>query len=78
MKEINIYYIKNNLEIMKKIADLRKDLNSDLSIKYTLGFMKHNDNLGVIHIKALKENLNDFINRNKDKLKNFNGNIVIA
>ena len=77
-KEIVIYYIKNNLEIMCKFADLRKDLNSDLSLKYKVGFKKSNDNIGVIYIKATQEHLQDFIDRNKNILKKYGNNIVIA
>ena len=77
-KEIVIYYIKNNLEIMSKFADLRKDLNSDLSLKYKIGFKKSNDNIGVIYIKATQERLQDFIDRNKNILKKYGNNVVIA
>lgn len=77
-KELVIYYIKNNFEIMCKFADLRHDLESDLSLVYKLGFKKSNDNIGVIYIKAEQYYLQQFINRNKRILKKYGSNIVIA
>ena len=78
MNELVIYFIKNNLEVMSKFADLRKDLNGDLSLKHREGFVKSNDNIGVLHVKGDKKYLQDFVNRNKHLLKQYNGKIVVA
>ena len=78
MKEIVIYYLKDNYEIMLKFADLRKDIESDLSLKCKYGMKKYHENIGIIYLKASKDNLQHFIDRNKHLLKKYNDSIVIA
>lgn len=75
---IAIYYPKDNLEVMKKFADLRKDCLSDLSLKYTAGFKKHNTNIGIMFIEGEKQRLIDFVIRNKNYIRVFNNNFVIS
>ena len=75
---IAIYYVKDNLEVMKKFVELRKDCLSDLSLKYTAGVKKHNFNIGIMFIEGEKRYLIDFIIRNKHLIRNYNNNFVIA
>ena len=63
---------------MKKFSAVRKDCLSDLSIKYTSGVKKHNFNVGIMFIEGEKQNIINFIIRNKDYIRVFNNNFVIA